>query len=56
MVPKDALLVKPRPEVGEPRPSFLINLKVIVKYVKGGEEVVIDAEGILQCTLPILIL
>ena len=47
MVPKDALLVQPRPEASEPRPSFLINPKVNVKYVKGGEEVIIDAKGML---------
>ena len=46
-VPKDALLFQPRPEAGEPRPSFLINPKVNVKYVKGGEEVIIDAKGML---------
>ena len=46
-VPKDALLVQPRPEAGVPRPSFLINPKVNVKYVKGGEEVIIDAKGML---------
>ena len=34
MVPKDAILVEPRPEEGEPRPSFLINPNVNVKYIK----------------------
>ena len=30
----NGVLVEPRPEAGEPRPSFLINPKVNVKYIK----------------------
>ena len=44
-IPKDAIIVKATPVAGEPRPSFLINSKVNVKYMKPGDAIIVETNG-----------
>ena len=39
-IPKDAILVEPKADEDEPRPSYLNNPNVNVKYLSGEENVV----------------